>query len=271
MNGVSISTTIFAPKGMEVMPLEASLDALADANYKLIEISRNHSINLKTKDEVARRGLRIWAVHGGLDYGAVSTDAEKRRQAVAMEITRMENASAFAPCPYVVHYLNRTYDPAAGTAYRQSVQELLGRSSALGFNLSVETVPDKVENDRYPNSREIAEFARSFRASLLSVCVDVNHSNIGENLNQVALNCKGLVANIHVSDNNGFIEEHLPPGEGCIDLPAAIRSLAQAGYKGPLNMECHLPTYPSLSDLIRMREWAERTLGAPRVRLAESH
>ncbi len=260
MNGVSISTTIFGPKGMAVAPLEEALDKIAEAGYRLIEISRKHLKPGLTAEAVARRGLKVWSVHGALGGGSVSLEEAVRREAVAGEMALMELAAVFAPCPYVVHYLNRFHDEARGVVFRKSVEELLRRAETLGFSLAVETVPDKVENERFPPSREVAAFVRSLKSPSASVCLDVNHSNIGEDIFVVCRNCAGLVSNIHVSDNWGVLEDHLPPGQGSIPLAAVMQAVAGGGYQGPLNIECHVPGYPSLGVLKQMREWAEKTV-----------
>lgn len=260
MNGVSISTTIFGPKGMAVAPIEEALDRIAEAGYRHIEISRKHLKPGLTAETVARRGLKVWSAHGTMGGGAVSADEGKRRETVDREIELMELAAAFAPCPYVVHYLNRYNDDAPGAAFRRSVEELLRRAEGLGLSLAVETVPDKVENERFPPSREVVEFVRSLKSPNASVCLDVNHSNIGEDIFVVCRNCAGLVSNIHVSDNWGAMEDHLPPGQGSIPLAAVMQAVADGGYRGPLNMECHVPGYPSREVLTQMREWAEKTV-----------
>ncbi|MCK5844391.1 MAG: sugar phosphate isomerase/epimerase, partial [Victivallales bacterium] len=101
---------------------------------------------------------------------------------------------------------------------------------------------------------EVAEFARSFNSPNISVCIDLNHSNLNEDLTQVSENCKGLISNIHVSDNHGEWEDHLPPGEGIINFPEVFKALRDNGYVGPCNIECHVPdeiTTQLLRDIYR--------------------
>ncbi len=45
------------------------------------------------------------------------------------------------------------------------------------------------------------------------------------------------IGNIHVHDNHGKEDEHLPAGEGNIDFPEIISALKENGYKCPLTME----------------------------------
>jgi sugar phosphate isomerase/epimerase len=47
----------------------------------------------------------------------------------------------------------------------------------------------------------------------------------------------GRLANVHVDDMRACRHEHLPLGQGDVDLSAAIAALAAAGYQGGLHVE----------------------------------
>lgn len=258
MQGISTSTCILAPVGKAPMSLSEGLPRIAEAGFPLIELSRRGGAFGSHAALIHSCGLRVWAVHGTLGGGATALDETERRSAVAREIPRLESAAQFAPCPYVIHYLDRFHDRRRGAAFRKSVEELLVRAEELQIRLAVETAPDKVENERYPPSREIADFVRSLNSPWASVCVDVNHSNLGEDLAEAIANCTGIISSIHVSDNHGIREDHLPPGEGAIDFPAAMTALNDAGYTGPVNLECHLAGYPTVAELTELRRRAEQ-------------
>ncbi|MBU0479283.1 sugar phosphate isomerase/epimerase [bacterium] len=68
----------------------------------------------------------------------------------------------------------------------------------------------------------------------MAICVDTNHSNIKENLIEVIKLSGKRIIDVHISDNHGIEEEHLPPGDGIIDFPQVVRTLKNLGYKGPL-------------------------------------
>lgn len=54
-----------------------------------------------------------------------------------------------------------------------------------------------------------------------------------------------LIANVHLHDNDGKIDQHLLLGEGNIDFTEILRGLKEYGYDGPLIIEAH-----SINDLI---------------------
>ena len=262
MKGVSTSTSILKGTPEAPMPFDEVLGRIAEAGYEQIEVSRRHKDFVQAAQAAERSGLKVWSVHGNLGGDAVSSDESVRKQAVEQERVRLEEAAGFAPCPYVVHYLDRFHDPAAGRAFRKSIEELHRAAEPLGIAIAIETVPDKVANERFPDSAETTGFVRSFNSPFMGMCLDVNHANLGEDLFAVIKNCNGIIADIHVSDNHGVTEDHLLPGEGSIDLPGAMRAIHEAGYAGPLNLECRYPGDPPKEVLVRMRKWAEGILEA---------
>jgi sugar phosphate isomerase/epimerase len=250
---------MFGASSQKPWALEDAFEMIAEAGFPMIELVGHHLVMAERAQAVANAGLRVWAVHGTLGNGALSSAADERRQAIDREFRLMEAAAVYAPCPYVIHYLNRFNDPAVGARFRESIETVLDRARSLHLALAIETVPYKPEvNERYPDSREVADFVRSLGSEAAVICVDLNHSNLNERLPEAICNCDGLIATIHVSDNHAFREEHLAPGEGTTDFVEAFRALVQAGYTGAVNMECRPSGGTTLEGLVQLRIWAER-------------
>jgi sugar phosphate isomerase/epimerase len=240
-NDISISTTMFGHEhSRNGRDLIECLKMIKASGFTMAEISHKQ-VNIKQREaQIRATGVKILAIHGSLGGNAVSLNETERRAAVEAEILRLEDTAPFAPCPYVVHYLDRFNDPAYGQQFRKSIEELYERSSQLGFNLVIETAPYKPKiNERYPDSKEISDFVRSFAKPDLNIIIDVNHSNLHEDLVQVCQNCHGIINHVHISDNHGAWEDHLPPGEGTINFPELFSALRANGYTRPWNLELH--------------------------------
>lgn len=257
---ISLSTSVFGSETAE-HGLEAMLECAASAGFTHLELSRHHALQGRG-ELVGRSGLRTWAVHGILGGGSCSLDESERRAAVADEVARMEETAVLGARPYVIHYLPRYHDPRRGESYRRSVEELLVRAQALGLVLAIETAPYKpLHNERYPDSREIAGFVRSFASAAVQMTIDINHSNLHESLREVCGHCRGLIATVHISDNHGEWEDHLPPGEGIIDFAGTFRALRANGYTGPCNLEFHAPEPPTPEGLDAIRRRTLELIG----------
>jgi sugar phosphate isomerase/epimerase len=64
---------------------------------------------------------------------------------------------------------------------------------------------------------------RAGRRDDLSFCLDVGHANTG--LLPEFMELKSRLANLHVHDNNGKFDEHLPIGDGTVDFDSWSASL----------------------------------------------
>jgi len=259
---VSLSTSVFGPE-KQPDDLLRFLETARQAGYKYVELSRKQLDLARRADAIRKMGVSVWSVHGCLSSEAVSCDESVRKAAVAREIDRVRDAAAFGRVPVVVHYLYRHLNPIHGENFRRSIEEIYAASHAAGVILTIETVPYKPQiNERYADSAEVAAFVRSFDAEDLRVTIDINHSNLREDLIQVCANCRGLIANVHMSDNHGKWEDHLPPGEGIIDFPAVFAALRENGYTGPANLEMHAKGPVTAEWLEKSRKYVERLLFA---------
>ncbi len=104
-----------------------------------------------------------------------------------------------------------------------------------------------VENLVYPHERYRSP------SQLAALLDDVKRSNVGATLDIGHAWCSGhdpaafvevlgsKLFHVHCHDNHGQRDEHLPIGEGTIDMARVFQALAIAEYKGILNFECHCP------------------------------
>lgn len=68
----------------------------------------------------------------------------------------------------------------------------------------------------------------------LGMCFDIGHANTAGTI-QDFLGYSDRFVNVHVHDNHGEWDEHLPVGEGNIDFRKVLQGLR--GYKGRLVVE----------------------------------
>jgi sugar phosphate isomerase/epimerase len=87
--------------------------------------------------------------------------------------------------------------------------------------------------------------------------LDVGHANIGKNKLEGMLKAfASRMPHVHLSDNRGRSDDHMPPGAGRIEWPTAIRLIKQAGYDDTITLEVFTPDrdYVLLSAK-KVREW----------------
>ena len=88
--------------------------------------------------------------------------------------------------------------------------------------------------------------------------LDVGHANIGDGPNRTAAFLQAFgdrLAHVHVHDNDGTADQHLPLGEGTIDWPAIVEELRHSGYDGTVTIEVHGNIEGRDGSLERWRTW----------------
>jgi len=73
---------------------------------------------------------------------------------------------------------------------------------------------------------------------------------------------RGMVGNVHLSDNFGYHDEHLHPGDGSTPIREAVEILRKQGYKGPLTVEAGASATTDVTDFHGlMKTW--KLFGSP--------
>jgi sugar phosphate isomerase/epimerase len=106
-----------------------------------------------------------------------------------------------------------------------SVKELAGEAREQGVKIAVENSP---LND--PTFLTIADQLRIIsmvRRDNVGVCIDVGHANVGMKVKpaDVIRQVGSLTWALHLHDNDGTGDQHLPPGRGNIDWADVVKAL----------------------------------------------
>lgn len=75
------------------------------------------------------------------------------------------------------------------------------------------------------------------RSTNVGTCLDTGHAYLSGDLSQVANKLSGHLRMIHVNDNRGKWDDHLPPGRGDIDWTAFVKQLCVERFHGTLILE----------------------------------
>lgn len=107
-------------------------------------------------------------------------------------------------------------------------------------------VPMAVENQIYPGfdtglyPGSFDEFSSLFNNIEVHLLLDTGHAFVegGDDCIKAYISqFSDRLVGVHVSDNNGQKDEHLPLGEGAINLQEMVESFADQGFRGPFIIE----------------------------------
>lgn len=119
----------------------------------------------------------------------------------------------------------------------KSIRDLLPLARRLDMELMIENLPGDVN--------DVPQLARFLEAvPELGLHLDIGHTNlmVPHNTTGAIMERYGnRVRHVHLHDNRGTVDEHLPLGAGNLDLEGSIRSLKTAGYDGTITLEVFSP------------------------------
>jgi len=90
------------------------------------------------------------------------------------------------------------------------------------------------EGDNFPGIRNIIEH---FNDERIGFCFDSSHATLYPGNNDFLDDFKTKIYSIHLSDNLGSNDDHLPPFQGIVNWKAVIQQLVKNEYRGPWHLE----------------------------------
>ncbi len=137
----------------------------------------------------------------------------------------------------------------------EAVAAVATRAEALGITVMVENM-----GGGFGTPEELAPLVDA--APNVRFHLDVGHANIRPygQPNRLPLLLEafaGRIAHVHVHDNKGRYDEHLPLGVGTIDWPLAARAVRESGYDGTVTLEVFAkePAYTHASREVWLAAW----------------
>ncbi len=106
----------------------------------------------------------------------------------------------------------------------ESLQIISDAGEEMGIRIAVENMPDVMQiMGRSP--REMIEILDSVNRDNIYMTFDVGHANTNGNIDEFISMCFKRIKHVHIHDNMGKWDEHLPIGKGNIDWKNIIKKL----------------------------------------------
>jgi sugar phosphate isomerase/epimerase len=184
------------------------------------------------------------------------TEVERVRRIEAMdEFKRVIDVAEDLSFPRLILHMGgsrETADPRKRDAAFSSLEHLVLHAKHAGVTICVENTTSEMGAPSYLRS-----FVDETRLTGLRFNFDIGHAHLVEGSAEERIAngfepLKDLIASTHIHDNHGEKDEHLPPYDGTIDWPSALKILRTAPTPNlPLTLELKEktgPNAPSLSD-----------------------
>lgn len=94
----------------------------------------------------------------------------------------------------------------------------------------------------------------------VGACLDTGHAFLARELGTVIYKLSGHLHLVHVNDNLGDRDDHLPPGQGSIDWPRVIHDLRACNFNGTLVLELSLQENETVESMLSRAHHAREFL-----------
>ncbi len=243
------------------------LGQIAGAGFEGLEIfcTRSHfEYSMKTEaramaDALEANHLRLVSLHGptSRDISAMREsgmplsicEVERVRRIEAMdELKRVIDVADDLPYTRLILHMGgprETADPRKRDAAFSTLEHLILHAHHAGVTICVENTNSEMGDPNY-----LRAFVDETRLTGLRFNFDIGHAHLSdfaeeERLKKCFSPLRELVSSVHLHDNHAEKDEHLPPFDGTIDWPAAIKILQTAPQSSlPIVLELKEKTGP---------------------------
>ncbi|MFM2197533.1 MAG: hypothetical protein RLZZ505_965 [Verrucomicrobiota bacterium] len=245
-------------------PILSVLDEIRANGFDSIEVcSFPAHLDYHNRDNVARAGEKIHALgmrpvsfHAPfadrIDITAL--DPAERETAVVELLIACEAAAAMGCENLVLHpgpeRSGRPPEEEFHARMRNAAESLntvANRCCELGVHLLLENM---LPHLLFGHVNDMLYLLGSIRHCEVGTCLDTGHAYLSRELGMVANKLSGHLHLIHVNDNRGDYDEHLPPGEGHIDWPWFVGELKRWNFDGTLILELSSRENESVPDML---------------------
>ena len=204
-----------------------------------------HDRNLirKAARELAERDMEAYSFHAPFadHIDITSVDPDERAEAQRELLLAVEAAAQLDVRHIVLH-------PGPESSHRPPVSQLyecLQRASEImqvvalrceerGISLALENM---LPHLLFGRVRDLLWLLGDMESLNVGTCLDTGHAFFSGDLHRILYKLSGHLAMIHVNDNHGHHDDHLPPGDGSIEWMPLLGQLAQTQFRGTLILE----------------------------------
>jgi len=241
---------------------ENALERLAAAGFKVLDFNFTDSIfenspfmGEQWKEWVenltklaAKLGISFSQAHGPI-YDIYEQETEKYKQFTELS-RRAIVGSGILGVKWIVFHTSTvpgTYDKEHLDFMKKRniewVSSLLETAEKYNVGIALENLRDGYHNTEIIHTygsipSELIELVDEINHPLVGLCLDTGHAAIQKlDLAKTIVDMGTRLKALHIQDNNGLVDQHLPPFYGIIDWKSTMSALKSIGYEGDFTYE----------------------------------
>ncbi len=232
-------------------PLVDCLETIRNSGFCMIEVvfSPTH-LDYKNRTSVQEAvraidalGLEAYSFHAPFadDIDISSPDLARREYALDEILRAVESAALLGVHYFVIHPGPENADiPSREERLLriENVCAVLDRVAVRCAELGIQCVlENKLPHLLFGQSADLLWILASLEGNRVGACLDTGHAHLAGDLQPLIHKMAPYLRLLHVHDNKGHGDDHLPPGDGRIDWTALLRELAAAHFNGAFILE----------------------------------
>jgi len=245
---------IYGATNHPLRPLTDEIKAVAALGFDYLEISLDppHGLPEKLRPRMAEiksvidgEGLKLPVIHLPTFVWLADVYTSIREASLTEVYRALDLAAEMGVKKAVLHpgYLTglMTFAPDIGKKFaNESLDRIVERAAGLEVTICLENMFPRAGHMFRPG-----EFTGILdRHPGLMMTLDLGHANIrppkGGPAAFVEI-ARGRIGHVHVGDNNGREDEHLPLGAGRLDLAGGLAAIKASGYDETITLEVFSP------------------------------
>ena len=212
--------------------LEKTLDFIENLGIEYAELVHQYPAEFIDSEILESYNLK-YSIHAPfMDVNIASPQDQSRLNSIAqikssIDLANEINAEAVVVHPGLISFLaNKYFKKEVYEFANESIKEIGDYAKDLGVMATIENMPN-FESMIYQN---IADLNQLLVENEMHMTLDIGHANhVGYAPDEMIFDS---IKHIHVHDNLGDDDSHLPLGEGSIDLKYIINTLESKNYDG---------------------------------------
>lgn len=230
--------------------------------HAMAQLLENNKLWLSSLHAPASRDLSATR-EGGTPLSICEVERVRRIEAMD-ELKRAIDVAEEMPYPRMVLHMGgprETADPRKRDAAFSSLEHLILHAKHAGVTICVENTTSEMGEPTY-----LRNFVDETRLTGLRFNFDIGHAHLADSPEDEPIEksfapLRDLVASVHLHDNHGEKDEHLPPYDGTIAWPAAIETLKSAPETNlPLVLELKEKTGPDAPSTAKQVDAARKAM-----------
>jgi len=250
-------------QGVEIFCSRSHFDYATKIEVREMAVAlSDHQLSLSSLHAPTSRDLSATR-EGGQPLSICEVERVRRIEAMD-DLKRAIDVAEELPFPRMIFHMGgtrETSDERKRDAAFSSLEHLILHARHVGVTICVENTTSEMGAPSYLRS-----FVDETRLTGLRFNFDIGHAHLAdgpeeERIEEAFAPLRELVSGVHVHDNHGEKDEHLPPYEGTIDWAAAIKTLKTAPDANlPLILELKEKTGPDAPSVSEQLEAARQAM-----------